>query len=78
VDGKPGTMVFVSRQTGQNEIYTTNVNAAGTGSSPARLVPADTYPEDYPDWSPDGKRLDHLHAPASAARAWPAGTDDRH
>jgi Tol biopolymer transport system component len=50
-DSQLGTMVFVSRQSGQNEIYTTS------GSSLARLIPADTYPENYPDWSPDGKQL---------------------
>jgi Tol biopolymer transport system component len=54
--GKAGRMAFVSRQSSVNHIYLMDVDASGLGSNPARLT-HDEEAEDYPSWSPDGKRL---------------------
>ncbi len=55
--GHPDTMALVSRQSGKNEIYLMHVSASGTGSNLIRLLPGDTYAEDYPNWSPNGRLL---------------------
>ncbi len=55
-DGQPGRIAFVSRQGSANHIYLMGVDASGIGSNPTRLT-TDTEPENYPSWSPDGKRL---------------------
>jgi TolB protein len=49
-------MAFVSRQSSVNEIYLMDVDAWGVGANPARLT-NDADAENYPSWSPDGKRL---------------------
>ena len=49
-------MAFVSRQGAVNEIYLMDVDASGVGGNPARLT-NDPDAENYPSWSPDGKRL---------------------
>jgi Tol biopolymer transport system component len=54
--GTAGWMAFVSRQSSVNRIFLMNVDAAGVGSHLARLT-HDEEAEDYPSWSPDGKRL---------------------
>jgi Tol biopolymer transport system component len=51
-----GRMAFVSRQSLVNQIYLMDVDAAGVGARPTRLT-SDADPENYPSWSPDGKRL---------------------
>jgi Tol biopolymer transport system component len=51
-----GRMAFVSRQSSVNQIYLMDVDAAGVGARPTRLT-SDADPENYPSWSPDGKRL---------------------
>jgi Tol biopolymer transport system component len=51
-----GRMAFVSQQTSVNEIYLMDVDASGVGANPTRLT-NDTEAENYPSWSPDGKRL---------------------
>lgn len=54
--GTPGRMAFVGRQTTVNQIYLMDVGASGVGTHPTRLT-SDQEPENYPSWSPDGKRL---------------------
>ncbi len=54
--GKGGRMAFVRRPGSVNQIYLMDVDASGVGSNPTRLT-GDGDPENYPSWSPDGKRL---------------------
>lgn len=54
--GQAGKIAFVSRQSSTNQIYVMDVDASGIGSNPVKLT-ADRDPENYPSWSPDGKRL---------------------
>jgi TolB protein len=49
-------MAFVSRQNSVNYIFLVDVYASGVGANPARLT-SDSEAENYPSWSPDGKRL---------------------
>jgi Tol biopolymer transport system component len=49
-------MAFVRRQGSVNHINFMDVDAAGVGGNPTRLT-TDGEAEDYPSWSPDGKRL---------------------
>ncbi len=49
-------MAFVSRQDSVNHIFLMDVDASGVGANPKRLT-ADADAENYPSWSPDGKRL---------------------
>lgn len=49
-------MAFVRRPGSVNQIYLMDVDASGVGSNPTRLT-GDGDPENYPSWSPDGKRL---------------------
>jgi Tol biopolymer transport system component len=51
-----GRIAYVSRQSSINQIYLMDVDSSGVGSNPTRLT-ADSDPENYPSWSPDGKRL---------------------
>ncbi len=46
----------MSRQGSVNHIYLMDVSASGVGSNPTRLT-NDKEAENYPAWSPDGKRL---------------------
>ena len=55
-----GRIAFVSNRGGVNQIYVMDVNASGAGSNAARLT-HDTGTEEYPSWSPDGKRLAYQH-----------------
>jgi Tol biopolymer transport system component len=52
----PGRMAFVGRQSSVSQIYFMDVDASGGGSKPVRLTD-DEDAENYPTWSPDGKRL---------------------
>ena len=52
----PGKIAIVSRQSSTNHIDLMDVDTSGIGSNPARLT-AESEPENYPSWSPDGKRL---------------------
>jgi TolB protein len=54
-------MAFVRQQNSINYIYLMEVSAAGVGSNPIRLT-ADAEAENYPSWSPDGKRLVYQRA----------------
>jgi Tol biopolymer transport system component len=54
--GTTGTIAFVRRQNSINHIYLMEVDASGAGSNPTRLT-NDDEAENYPSWSPDGKRL---------------------
>jgi len=49
-------MAFVMRQGWVNHIYLMGIDTAGTGLNPTRLT-GDQEAENYPSWSPDGKRL---------------------
>jgi Tol biopolymer transport system component len=49
-------MAFVRQDSSVNHIYLMSVNAAGLGSNPVRLT-RDAEAENYPSWSPNGKRL---------------------
>jgi Tol biopolymer transport system component len=51
-----GRIAYVSRQSSVNQIYLMDVDSSGTGSNPTRLT-TDSDAENYPSWSPDGKRL---------------------
>ena len=53
-----GRMAFVKQLNSVNQIYLMDVDASGLGSNPVKLT-SDTgfYAENYPAWSPDGKRL---------------------
>jgi Tol biopolymer transport system component len=51
-----GRIAFVSKASGQNQIYLMDVDSAGLGSAPRRLT-TDREPENYPSWSPDGTRI---------------------
>lgn|GEM_PF-1806206 len=64
--GTAGRMAFVSRQSSINRIYLMNVDASGVGSNPTRLT-HDEEAEDYPSWSPDGRRLVYQRAFNGAA-----------
>lgn len=55
-DAPSGRMAFVSRQGSVSQIYLMDVDASGLGSNPTRLT-SDPNPENYPSWSPDGRRL---------------------
>lgn len=61
VAGVSGQMAFVSRQNSVNHIFLVNIDAAGAGSNPVRLT-GDEEAENYPSWSPDGKRLVYTRA----------------
>ncbi len=49
-------MAFVGQQNSVNYIYLMDVDASGAGANLARLTD-DGEAENYPSWSPDGKRL---------------------
>jgi dipeptidyl aminopeptidase/acylaminoacyl peptidase len=51
-----GRIAYVSRQSSVNQIYLMDVDGSGVGANPARLT-NDEEAENYPSWSPDGKRL---------------------
>jgi len=51
-----GQIAFVSQQNSINRIYLMEVDASGVGANPTRLT-NDDEAENYPSWSPDGKRL---------------------
>jgi Tol biopolymer transport system component len=51
-----GRMAFVSRPNSVSQIYLMDVDASGRGANPTRLT-NDGEAENYPSWSPDGKRL---------------------
>lgn len=51
-----GRMAFVRQQNSVNYIYLMDLDASGVGSNPVRLT-SDAEAENYPSWSPDGKRL---------------------
>ncbi len=51
-----GRMAFVSQENAINYIFLMDVDASGRGMNPARLT-TDAEAENYPSWSPDGKRL---------------------
>src|SRR5450432_4242462 len=51
-----GRMAFVSQQNSINHLYLMDVDASGVGANPTKLT-SDGEPENYPSWSPDGKRL---------------------
>ena len=54
--GGSGWMVFVAQDKGVNHLYVMRVDASGKGSTPERLTNG-AEAENYPSWSPDGKRL---------------------
>ncbi len=54
--GKVSRMAFVRQESSVNHIYLMEVDTAGVGFHPTRLT-ADGEAENYPSWSPDGKRL---------------------
>jgi Tol biopolymer transport system component len=56
VSAKESRMAFVRRLRAVNRIYLMDVDASGAGSNPTRLT-HDGEAENYPSWSPDGKRL---------------------
>jgi Tol biopolymer transport system component len=49
-------MAFVRRQSSVSQIYLMDIDASGVGANPTRLT-HDGEAENYPSWSPDGKRL---------------------
>jgi TolB protein len=49
-------MAFVIQQNSVNQIYLMDVDASGVGNNLTKLT-ADSYAENYPSWSPDGKQL---------------------
>jgi Tol biopolymer transport system component len=51
-----GRIAFARRQNSVNQIYLMNIDVLGKGSNPSRLT-GDAEAENYPSWSPDGKRL---------------------
>jgi Tol biopolymer transport system component len=51
-----GRIAFVNRPNSVNEIYLMDVDALGAGSVPTKLT-TDADQENYPSWSPDGKRV---------------------
>jgi Tol biopolymer transport system component len=55
-ESEAGRIAFVRRQSSVNQIYLMNIDVLGVGSSPWRLT-GDQEAENYPSWSPDGKRL---------------------
>jgi Tol biopolymer transport system component len=54
--GTTRKVAFVRRQNSVNHIYLMAVDGAGVGSNLTRLT-GDPEAENYPSWSPDGKRL---------------------
>jgi Tol biopolymer transport system component len=52
----PTQMAFVAQQNSVNYIFLMQVDSAGAGSDAARLT-NDAEAENYPSWSPDGRRL---------------------
>jgi len=55
-DASVARMAFVRQDGSVNHIYLMNVTTEGLGSDPIRLT-SDAEAENYPSWSPDGKRL---------------------
>jgi len=51
-----GVMAFVRQQNSVNYIYLMDISTAGKGSNLIRLT-SDAEAENFPSWSPDGKRL---------------------
>ena len=51
-----GRIAFVSRVNSVNQIYLMDIDSVGVGYNPRKLT-HDTDPENYPSWSPDGRRL---------------------
>ncbi len=49
-------LAFVNQQNAVNHIYLMDVDDSGAGSNPTRLT-SDAEAENYPSWSPDGKRI---------------------
>lgn len=60
-DGAPNHMAFVMLQGSVNHIYLMDIDAIEKGSNPTRLT-HDSTAENYPSWSPDGKRLAYQRA----------------
>jgi TolB protein len=54
--GTAGRMAFVRLQSSVNHLYLMDVDPAGVGANPTTLT-NDVEAENYPSWSPDGKRL---------------------
>jgi Tol biopolymer transport system component len=54
-------MAFVRQQNSVNYIFLMDVDASGVGANPYRLT-SDAEAENYPSWSPDGKRLAYQRA----------------
>src|SRR5271156_1704537 len=54
-------MAFVRQQNSVNYIFLMDVDAAGVGANASRLT-SDPEAENYPSWSPDGKRLAYQRA----------------
>ena len=54
--GGPDWMAFVAQDNGVNHLHVTRVDASGKGSTSVRLTNS-AEAENYPSWSPDGKRL---------------------
>jgi Tol biopolymer transport system component len=59
--GNFGTLAFVARVGGINHLFLTHLDATGKGNAPTRLT-QDSETENYPSWSPDGKRLAYQRA----------------
>jgi Tol biopolymer transport system component len=51
-----GRVAFVKPKNSVNQIYLMDIDASGAGSNAVRLT-NDTDPENYPSWSPDGRRI---------------------
>lgn len=54
--GSPQRLAFVNRVDGRNHIFFMDLDRSGVGTVGPRLT-SDVESEDYPNWSPDGKRL---------------------
>src|SRR5882762_7708438 len=50
------TVVFVNKSENTNHLWLMDLNSSGIGYHAMRLT-NDAEPENYPSWSPDGKRL---------------------
>jgi Tol biopolymer transport system component len=62
----PARIAFVAQQNSVNYIFLMQVDAAGAGSDPVRLT-SDAEAENYPSWSPDGRRLVYTRADNGSA-----------
>lgn len=66
-------MAFVRQDLGVNHIYLMRVNPDGAGSAVQRLT-MDAEQEDYPSWSPDGKRIAYQRS-LNGTAIYVVGTD---